>query len=135
VTSQGGAVCTGQSIQGCGTIFSLAPPASGESTWTESILHAFSGLRDGNCLASTAALMRGSDGALYGTTLGGDYGIGGIFKLSPPTTGAAPWGETLLFNFHFSALQGQYPSGDLVMDSSGSIYGTTQGNTIYKLTP
>ena len=60
---------------GHGTVFKLAPDGSNYS-----ILYSFAGPSDG--VAPAAALIEGSDGALYGTTQQGNATYGGtVFKL------------------------------------------------------
>jgi uncharacterized repeat protein (TIGR03803 family) len=74
-TNGGGHACPGSNY-GCGTIFRIS--LSGRF----STLHFFLG-KDGE--NPSAALIQGSDGALYGTTdRGGKFGFGTIFKLVPP---------------------------------------------------
>jgi uncharacterized repeat protein (TIGR03803 family) len=73
---------------GYGVVFSLSPPVSRGSPWTETVLHAFSGADGSGPMAPVAI---GSDGALYGTTkYGGTYpcgalsnGCGTVFSLAP----------------------------------------------------
>jgi uncharacterized repeat protein (TIGR03803 family) len=65
---------------GPGTIFEITPGQSG--TWTTSWLYTFAGTPDG--LAPSAGMVRGPDGALYGTTTsGGSFGYGAIYKFVP----------------------------------------------------
>jgi uncharacterized repeat protein (TIGR03803 family) len=77
-------------------------------------------------------LTRDSAGNLYGAlTRGGTAGWGAVYKLD--TAGQ----YTVLYNFTGGA-DGEYPNGDLVRDSSGNLYGTTEdGGTgsgvVYKL--
>jgi uncharacterized repeat protein (TIGR03803 family) len=68
---------------GCGTVFSLTPPASPEGTWTETVLHSFMGSpSQGN--DPNTGLAIGHDGVLYGTTLsGGAANAGTVFALKP----------------------------------------------------
>jgi uncharacterized repeat protein (TIGR03803 family) len=74
-TSQGGA-------GGCGTVFSLTPPASPGGPWTHSILHSLDGATDG--CGPQASLVIGANGILYGTAVfGGTGGVGTIFSLTP----------------------------------------------------
>jgi uncharacterized repeat protein (TIGR03803 family) len=62
---------------GCGTVFELS--LSG-AQWKTSILHAFSGRRDG---AFPGGVLLGTDGALYGAAQsGGSLSEGVVFKLS-----------------------------------------------------
>jgi uncharacterized repeat protein (TIGR03803 family) len=69
-----------------GTVFSLRPPAPPGGSWTETVLHAFSG-SDG--ALPTAPVAIGSGGALYGTTeqgglaCGSNSGCGTVFSLTP----------------------------------------------------
>ena len=65
-----------------GTVFKLTPPAKGQITWTETVLHSFSG-SDG--AVPEAGLVADNQDALYGTAAGGGIGNNGtIFKLTPP---------------------------------------------------
>jgi uncharacterized repeat protein (TIGR03803 family) len=72
----------------------------------------------------TAALVQGSDGALYGTASGsggGGYGNGTVFKLN--TDGS---GFTVLYTFLFSPFaNGEGPEAALLQGKNGSFYGTT----------
>ncbi|HLW88206.1 MAG TPA: choice-of-anchor tandem repeat GloVer-containing protein [Terriglobales bacterium] len=69
-------------VGGCGTVFQLKPP-SGNTGWTETVLHSFSGNYHGfdGCTPDAPLLLH--DGALYGTTsAGGDSaGDGTVFKI------------------------------------------------------
>jgi uncharacterized repeat protein (TIGR03803 family) len=70
-----------------GTVFSLTPPASPGGSWTETILHSFTGGTDGG--NPQANVVIGVSGALYGTTAGGGNssacsgGCGTVFALAP----------------------------------------------------
>ena len=87
-------------------------------------------------------LLRDSSGALYGTNMvGGRYYNGTVFKLSPPVPGQTDWTLSILYTFTGGS-DGGLPNPDLVMDSSGALYGTTSGGgswtdegLVYKLTP
>ena len=70
-----------------------------------------------------AGLIRDSAGALYGTTYGGGtYNTGTVFKLSP--SGSSYVGTTL-YSFGPPPDGGQ-PAAQLLMDSKGALYGTTE---------
>jgi uncharacterized repeat protein (TIGR03803 family) len=104
---------------GHGVVFKLDA-----TTGTETVLYTFTGAADG--AQPLAGLVPDSAGNLYGTTqTGGDFstctadGCGVMFKLDP-TTGQ----ETVLHTFTGGA-DGRYPSGNLVQDSVGNLYGTT----------
>jgi len=99
---------------------------------TESVLHNFDG-SDGNHPASS--LVFDSAGNLYGTAPeGGTGNAGTIFKLDPSEN------LTVLYSFTGGA-DGNGPSGGVVFDSAGNLYGaTTAGGTanagvVYKLDP
>ena len=103
---------------GCGVVFELSPSSSG---WTETVLHTF--VNDGSDgLVSGAPVTFDTAGNLYGSTLfGGSHGFGTVFQLSPSTG----WSETILHNFTGNQ-DGWSPTGELVLDGSGNIFGVTQ---------
>ncbi len=121
---------------GCGTVFSLAPPAGGQTTWAETTLYEFAG-PDG-CYPSANVIL-GPGGSLVGTTAGGGAnGEGTVFQLTPPAEGQSVWTETLLYSF--SGGDGRVPLAGLLQ--SGSAYfgttfegGASGDGTIFKLTP
>lgn len=72
---------------GNGTVFKLAPPAKGNTQWTETVLHDFGSPGDGT--NPQAGLVFDTQGALYGTTLYGGMGpanSGTVFKITGATT-------------------------------------------------
>jgi uncharacterized repeat protein (TIGR03803 family) len=102
-----------------GAVFELSPQAGGG--WSETVLHSFAGGSDGT--NPWAGVIFDAAGNLYGTTYGGGtYNFGTVFELSPQTGGG--WTETVVHNF--KAGDGQQPTGGLVLDSAGNLYGTTQ---------
>jgi uncharacterized repeat protein (TIGR03803 family) len=88
-------------------------------------LYSFTGGNDG--YYPTAALVQGSDGNLYGTTLsGGTNHRGTVFRIS--TNGAFQ----SLYSFT-GGTDGYSPYAGLVQGSDGNLYGTTQyGGTNYE---
>jgi hypothetical protein len=134
-----------------GTVFRLSPPGRGETEWKLSILYTFTGWDDGGL--PNPQLVMDASGALYGTAEGGgswmDQGL--VYKLTPPVTGNGKWTFTVLHYFYTTFLDGpgdgSNPSGGLIMDKSGNLYGTTdlggdpsdpQGvgsGTVFKLAP
>ena len=74
--------CTGFGQAGCGTAFSLTPPASPGGVWTEAVLYSFTGGSDGYEPPSGVVIGRG--GVLYGTTSSGGTVFGTVFKLVQP---------------------------------------------------
>lgn len=129
---------------GCGTVFRLTLDSTGQ--WNETVLYAFQGTTDGAYPAGSLAF----DGAgnLYGTTSSGgggsDLGYGVVFEIAPSSGG---WSETVLYTFSGGA-DGAHPSGGVVFDQTGNLYGATGGGggstgcynnspcgAIFKLTP
>jgi len=142
-TESGGSRCAGD---GCGTVFSLAPPASPGGPWTETVLYNFAGLPvDG--YAPTVGVAIGNGGVLYGTTnVGGtgpscvNYGCGTVFSLSPLAAPGGAWTETVIHNFTGGS-DGGYPWGGVAVGTGGVLYGTTQSfgasnlGVVFSLTP
>ena len=124
-----------------GTVFELSPATDG--AWTETVLYTFKHNGSDGILPS-GNLIFDASGNLYGTTLGGGaYGNvqsnpGTVFKLSP--VGAGRWAETILHSFG-SGKDGSEPTGSLIFDGSGNLYGTTDGGgrfgygTVFEITP
>ena len=114
---------------GCGVVFKLAPDGSGG--YTESVLYRFRGGSDGD--NPSGSLIMDSAGNLYGTTDGGlrsrcpSNGCGVVFKLAPDGSGG--YTESVLYRFRGGS-DGDNPSGSLIMDSAGNLYGTTGGGGI-----
>jgi uncharacterized repeat protein (TIGR03803 family) len=123
-----GGVITGVTTSGgtfsAGTVFQLAPPASGQTVWQETVLHNFTlGSSDG--ATPMGGLTSDSAGNLYGTTRdGGAHFDGTAYKLTKPSGHATAWTETILWNFTGGA-DGAVPQAKLVADSAGHLYGTT----------
>ena len=112
-----------------GTIFKV--DAAGQET----VLYSFNNTGI-DATQPTTGLIRDSAGNLYGTTAdGGGADAGAVFKLDPAGN------ETLLYSFKEFSDDGRNPSGGLIMDSAGNLYGTTlnggsalsNGGTLFKL--
>jgi uncharacterized repeat protein (TIGR03803 family) len=142
-TETGGAgQCTAET-PGCGTVFSLTPPASPGDHWTETVLHSFTTGGDG--LYPVAWLVIGKDGVLYGTTANGgtSNNCGTVFELAPPRGRRSTWTETILHSFGTTTGDGCDPEyGGLVMSDAGVLSGTTHEGgtdagygTVFSLTP
>src|SRR5439155_14930777 len=72
-----------------------------------------------------ASLLPDASGNLYGMTMfGGSNSQGAVFKLSQS---GDTWNETVLYSFcqQANCTDGRQPSGGLIMDSSGNLFGTT----------
>jgi len=77
-----GSSCTSGGIPGCGTVFSVAPPASPGGAWTEAVLYSFTGGGDGSDPQAGMVISKG--GVLYGTTArGGVSNDGTVFAVIP----------------------------------------------------
>ena len=130
---------------GYGTAYRLTPPAKRGQSWTEAVLYSFdrSG-NEGNSPVSPV-IFDGSN-KLYGTTVaGGDLncqggiGCGVVYELSPPVKEGASWTYSALYAFQ-GGNDGITPTGYMVFDSKGNLYGATQygggateGGTAYQL--
>jgi hypothetical protein len=65
---------------GCGTVLRLSPPATEPGPWTETILHRFTGGKQG---IGPGGLTFGRDSMLYGPAGTGANGDGLIFSITP----------------------------------------------------
>jgi hypothetical protein len=128
-----------------------APPARPASSHPEErVLLTFPGAKNGG--NPTNNLIFDSRGNLYGTTRAGgglnsdcpNAWCGMAFELTPTSNGK--WKETVLHDFNLGKDRGgAVPSGGLIFDSAGNLYGTTEnggrGNcssrcgVVFELTP
>jgi uncharacterized repeat protein (TIGR03803 family) len=120
--------CTGHiNGKGCGVVFKV------ETSGKRTVLHTFTGTDGAN---PWAGLIQDPQGNLYGTTNGGGYDMGVVFKLTPGKNGK--WRETVLHNFNGGG-DGEYPYAGVILDAKGNLYGTTFGGgadgngTVFKL--
>jgi uncharacterized repeat protein (TIGR03803 family) len=113
---------------GRGTVYKITPAG------VHTVIYSFaaSGTADGEHPA--AALIQGSDGNFYGTTLdGGAIGDGTVFQITPAGV------ETVIHSF--AGYDGIGPLAALVQGSDGNFYGTTYKGganscgTVFKITP
>jgi len=122
----GATMAGGNSGFSAGTVFSLKPPASAGGTWTESLLHTFSG-SFANCdPTDTAAcdgidpqaIVIGADEVIYGVTnTGGAYendSCGTLFSLTPPSQSGQTWTYGL---FSFGLNYFEIQPGDYIPDA------------------
>jgi uncharacterized repeat protein (TIGR03803 family) len=140
-TSLGGSgscVLLGSAV-GCGTVYELSPPTQQGGSWTETILYNFQGGNDG--YFPWGNLVFDKKGNVYGATqFGGGKGTtcnmyyggncGTVFELRPPKQKGGAWTEKVLYGFAGGTKgqrsgDGANPNGGLILDSKGSIYGTT----------
>lgn len=126
-TTESGALCSGT----CGVIYEIT------SGGTESTLYRF--CSQPNCTDGEfpdGPLLIGSDGSLFGTAYrGGEFGYGTLFKWSSGT-----FEVRYAFCRQANCADGANPAGGLLMDSSGSLFGTTEYGgahnygTVFRLT-
>lgn len=117
---------------GNGTVWEAT--RSGQN-WTESVIYNFAGGGDGG--NPVAGVIMDANGNLYGTTYdGGTFGFGTVYQL---TRSGSNWTKSILYIFQ-NGTDGRAPSGGLVFDNAGNLYGTTSfggsngGGTVYELT-
>lgn len=121
VSAEGGN-CGGTFAPGCGTVFKLAPPPVKGAPRQESVLYSFVGGADG--ANPNGALAADAGGSLYGVTQhGGAAGFGTIYELTPAPGGT--YTERVLYAFSGGS-DGKFPTGALVLDAAGDLFGTAQ---------
>jgi len=108
---------------GYGIVFKLVPNSNG--TWTKHTLHQFTGGKDG--ANPVGGVIFDPSGNLYGATpYGGADGYGVVYKLTPTSTRG--WKYQVLRAFW--GAPGAYPDATLILDSAGTLYGTTVGEVV-----
>jgi uncharacterized repeat protein (TIGR03803 family) len=132
-TTSGGDPHCGYAGAGCGVAFELSPGSG--TTWTETVLHTFTGLGDGG--QPEVGLILDASGNLYGTTeAGGDTNFGVVYELSKSSSGS--WTESVL---HAFLGYGKGTFAPVIFDSSGNLYGTAyeggpdNGGLVFEITP
>jgi hypothetical protein len=120
-TALGGALASSMAPKGYSTggIFKMSPPATAGGAWTEAFTQNL-----GGGIYPEGGLTIDRKGILYGTA--GSYGTTSpptIFQLIPPATAGGTWTGTTIYTFQSSD---GTPSGGLIHDAKGNIFGTTQ---------
>jgi uncharacterized repeat protein (TIGR03803 family) len=120
---------------GSGTVYKLT--TSGGS-YSETVLHAYDCSIGGDGQWPMGGVTLDDHGNIYGvTSAGGQYGFGTIFRLVPS---GSSWVEQILYSFT-NGSDGNAPSGGLIFDHAGNLYGTTYkggangGGTVFELSP
>ncbi|HET8869307.1 MAG TPA: choice-of-anchor tandem repeat GloVer-containing protein [Aquabacterium sp.] len=115
---------TGGGTSSKGTVFKLS--ADGHGGYTESVLYSFAGLPDGE-MPSTGVVLDNMGNLFGATTNGGDQGRGVVYRLTP--NGQNGYDETVLYSIATPASPSGYHGGtsygELFLDSSGNLFGTT----------
>jgi len=111
-----------------GTIYRLTPDGQ------ISVIYTFAGDEDGE--SPSGNLVLDKKGNLYGvTTFGGHYSLGTLFRITPRGK------EIQLHAFAEDQTDGGEPTGGVVVDKAGNLFGTTPwggsnySGTIFKVTP
>jgi len=90
--------------------------------WSYKSLYSFIGKPDG--ASPDGSLVFDPEGNLYGTAGVGGVGFGTAFELTPS---AGKWDFVLLHTFYVEHSDGANPTGSLVLDAYGNLYGTAAG--------
>jgi uncharacterized repeat protein (TIGR03803 family) len=104
----------------CGTLFKLTRHDDG--TWTETILYNFS-RGGGSGVYPSGTPLFNKAGQLFGVTHAGGDGIGALVELHD--TQNRGWQERVLHIFQGFPRDGIGPTGRLVMDANGDLFGVT----------
>jgi len=114
----------GSAPQPGGTVFQLAPPVRGSTTWNLSTLYSFTGGSDGS--QPVGGLVEDSSGSLFGTNQNSNGEAGGVaFELDSPSMAGQPWPMTVLHNF--TGPDGQSAAASMVFDKTTTLYGASEG--------
>lgn len=118
----------------CGVVFALVPHSGGN--WTETVAFRFTKENGGG--TSFATPVFDSHGNLYNTGGGGQYDKGVAYRLKPGAHGVTDAYYSFCPNVGCST--GSNPAGGLILDGSGSLYGTTffgglGYGVVYEITP
>jgi len=107
---------------GHGSVFQLAPSQGGG--WTETTIYSFGAAHKGRTPLYGPAINRA--GNLYGLLQYGSTGAsGGVYQLKAPAQQGGAWTERVLYSFKGGS-DGGNPSGGLVFDQKGNLYGVSQ---------
>jgi uncharacterized repeat protein (TIGR03803 family) len=119
---------------GKGMAYELSPSSTG---WTFTDIYDFTNTTT-SVASPASSLILDTEGNLYGVSqYGGADGLGAVYELSPSSSG---WTQTLLYSFAGGS-DGASPSGSLIFDASGNLYGTTfeggsgSDGTVFELAP
>jgi uncharacterized repeat protein (TIGR03803 family) len=141
----------GGSLSG-GDVFELIPNKH-RTRWKLKVLYDFcpqSSCLDGRSPNTPLTYQGAASGALYdgvsalygATFIGGAYGDGAIFSLTPKG-GARKWAEKILYSFcpNQGCADGELPSGGIALDGAGNLFADTQSGgdanmgTVVELSP
>ena len=123
-------------MYGYGSVWRFTP-ASGSTPAELTVLHSFSFAPADGEQPTGGVLLDAATGTLYGTTeIGGAHDAGTVFSCSINGSG-----ERIVYSFgNTRGNDGMWPMAPLVMDSAGTLYGTTESGgagygTVFALAP
>ncbi len=117
-----GTALGGPSSQGGGVAYKMVRGSGG---WSFTILYDFCVQYHCPDGGFPGPLTMDGAGNLFGLAAGGTYDEGVAFELAPGA-GASEWTEQVLYDFQ-GTKTGFDPSGALIFDATGDLYGTTAG--------
>lgn len=111
-------------------VFVLAFASVASAEWNEKVLYSFQGGTDGAVPVGVVVIDK--QGNFYGATQQGGgtdcspmAACGTVYQLAPPAKAGDPWTETVLHVFRGKQNNdGEFPSGGVIADALGNIYGT-----------
>lgn len=121
-TGTGGSDCATGGQHGCGVVFKV-------SNGKETVLYNFTGSANGDGADPQGVLVRDKIGNLYGTTQSGgnaSTNFGTVFKLNVS-------GQESILHTFAGGTDGGEPAAGLILDQSGTLYGTTIQGTVFKM--
>jgi uncharacterized repeat protein (TIGR03803 family) len=122
-------------VDGAGNVYGTTYVQNGDNfpgaVWkiaadgTFSVLHHLNGARDG--YTPNSPLVLGKDGNLYGTTYQGGAGYyGTVYSITPS-------GKFSVIHAFTGQTDGAYPTGNLVRDNDGALYGGTTSGQVFRI--
>ncbi len=103
-------------------VFALTLLAAQTAVSQEKVIYNFFNV--GGSVNPIGGVIADASGNLYGTAFyGGANGNGMVFELSPGESG---WTEKVLYSFNPNGIDGFGPTGVMVFDNAGNLYGTTE---------
>ena len=126
-----------------GAVFELSPPSQAGAAWAFNVIHGFTNANGDGMSPQAGVIVQ--NGVVAGTTnMGGAYGHGIAYELTPPSQSGGPWTEKVLWSFGGYSGDVQNPSSNLIVDTltgfKGRLYGTTTygavwGGGVFMLVP
>jgi uncharacterized repeat protein (TIGR03803 family) len=117
----------GPCFQGCGMVYEFTPNSTGG--WTETVIYNFA---PGGGLGShpSSEIFLGKAGHMFGMTYAGGDGFGAIYELHSQQNG---WQQSVPHIFYGDPGDGAHPTGGLVTDTEGDLFGATPDGKVFEL--